>query len=293
VTGSDLQKRIETIMQNPVPCGLNFGRELLLAVAGIAAVAGPLAIGVGSAPPVQAQPPAGARLEFEAASVKTTPHGTREFKMRPAPGGLSARNIGLKQFIQYAYEVKGYQLSGGPAWLNSETFDIEAKSPAGTRDDGRQAKLRLMLQSLLEDRFKLALSRATKELPVYALETRKSGSKLREVPEAAAEDTFQVGRRGHIAAKGVPIAELAAILSSFVERPVVDHTDLKGKYDLTLDFTPGEGTASPENPDEYPPNPDGPSLFEAIQEQLGLRLLATKAPVEMLVIDRAEKPTRN
>jgi uncharacterized protein (TIGR03435 family) len=212
--------------------------------------------------------------------------------MRPAPGGLSARNIGLKQFIQYAYEVKSYQLSGGPGWLTSETFDIEAKSPAGTKDDGRQSKLRLMLRSLLEDRFKLALSRATKELPVYALETRKSGPKLREVPEAA-EDTFQVGRRGHIAAKGVPIAELAAILSSFVERPVVDHTELKGKYDFTLDFTPGEGTALPENPDEHTPNPDGPSLFEAIQEQLGLRLVATKAPVEMLVIDRAEKPTRN
>ena len=289
ITGADLKHRIEAIVANRTTRRLNLARKSMLTFAGIAAIAGPVAIGVWNAPAIRAQATAD-RPEFEVASVKITPHGTGAFHMRPTPGGgLSAQNVGLSTFIQYAYGVKSYQLSGAPPWFSSETFDIEAKAPAGASSSNQ----RLMLQSLLAARFKLALHRESRDLPVYALEVAKGGPKLRAAKDADTDSSFRIGR-GRIVAESAPLAELAGMLSGQTERPVVDRTGLTNKYDFSLEYTPGEGTRPPENPNEPIRNPDAVSIFEALQQQLGLRLVAARSAVRKSSSSTtSEKPAAN
>ena len=221
---------------------------------------------------------------FEVASIKANRSVTTSSNQTVAPGGrLSVTNATIKSLIQWSYGLRSFQISGGPGWLDSDRFDIEAK-PEGRATD---QDVMQMLQTLLAERFKVAVHSETKEMPVYALAVGKNGPKLREVKED--DTTSRQGLRsgnGHVAATKSPMTVLARVLSANVGRTVVDRTGLTGKYDFTLDWTPDQGTQAPDTP--------GPSIFAALQEQLGLKLEATRGPVEMLVIDHAEKiPTEN
>jgi uncharacterized protein (TIGR03435 family) len=150
-----------------------------------------------------------------------------------------------------------------------------------------------MLQKLLADRFKLTLHRTTKEFPVYELVTAKNGPKLKEV-EAGGSNTNS--GRGHMTATRISMQRLSEFLSRQVDRPVLDMTGLKGVFDLTLDWTPDESLSAkkPGEGEVAIDAPKSPSLLTALQEQLGLKLQARRAPIEILVVDHAEKvPTEN
>jgi uncharacterized protein (TIGR03435 family) len=189
--------------------------------------------------------------------------------------------------IYESYGVKDYQVSG-PDWLGTEIYDITATLPPGvTRDD-----VQLMIQNLLAERFKLTLHRDTREMPVYALVAGKGGSKLQEVEFARGSTSASHGK---LVATTIPIRNLTEFLSRQTGRPVLDMTGLKGFYSFTLTYTPEDTPAAP-GPDSGPvaESAVGPSLLNALQEQLGLKLEARKAPVEILLVDHAEKvPTEN
>jgi len=214
--------------------------------------------------------------------------------MRPQPGGrFEAVNVTVKAMITMAYRIRDFQLSGGPGWLDSAAYDITAKAEGDLGPD----KTRLAMRALLADRFKLTLHSEQKELPLYALVVGKNGPKIQEAKREARSDDggFRWGQ-GRISGQMVSLSDLADILSGVLKRPVADKTELKGLFDLKLNWTPDgyrprEG-GSP-NPNEPRPDPDGPTIFTAIQEQLGLRLESRKGPVEILVIDRVEKPAEN
>jgi uncharacterized protein (TIGR03435 family) len=203
--------------------------------------------------------------------------------------------------IMEAYDVKAFQISGGPSWVGIARWDLEAKV------DGIQGLLplaqeRLMLRALLEDRFQLKVLFETKEMPVFALVVATGGSKLTPHTGEAIPfgQRFRLGQ-GLYSVKQGNIARLVTELTRQLWRPVIDKTDLRGEYDFTLEWTPEPGQGGPESlglppqPLESPPpvNPDGPTIFSALQEQLGLRLDSQKGPVGLIVIGGVEKPSAN
>ena len=227
----------------------------------------------------------GQTLAFDVASVKPNRSGSGSSSSNSHDGVYTATNESLKSLIQMAYRVRDYRIAG-PDWLNSERFDIAAKPPAGSKD----ADLGLMMQSMLLERFKLALHRETKEFPVYGLLVAKNGPKFKEVEDVGGNHTNS--NRGRFIGDRCSMANLAAYLARQMDRPVVDMTGLAGVFDLKLNFTPESALAGREDnkadTEAYPP------LLTAIQEQLGLKLEPKKAPIEILVIDHLEKvPTEN
>jgi uncharacterized protein (TIGR03435 family) len=228
--------------------------------------------------------PAAVQMEFEVASVKPNRSGSGSSPSQSGHGRISATNGSLQEYIRWAYGVQLYQVSG-PDWLSSERYDIVAKAADGAPSDQTMP----MLQKLLADRFKLTMHRVTKEIPVYELVAAKNGPKLKEV-EAGGSKTNR--GRGHIDAQRMSMKRLSELLALQMDRPVLDATGLKGVFDFTLDWTPDESPyAKAESAIDAPKSP---SLLIALQEQLGLRLQARKAPIEILVVDHAEKvPTEN
>ena len=226
---------------------------------------------------------------FEVASVKraSPPAGGRiGSSMRLDPGRLTCSNVSLHKLMVESYGVKDYQVSG-PDWLNTEIYDITATLPPGATGDD----VRVMIQSLLADRFKLTFHRESKELPVYALVVGKGGSKLQEVEFGRGSTS---GSPGHLEATRIAIRNLTEFLSRQTGRPVLDMTGLKGFYNFTLNFTPEAAPSAPSPETPIVESAVGPSLFTAVQEQLGLKLEPRKTPVEILVVDHAEKvPTEN
>jgi bla regulator protein blaR1 len=193
--------------------------------------------------------------------------------------------------VMYAYDVRDFQILGGSNWVNSEPYDIVAKAEG----NASRPQLRLMLQSLLKERFKLELRRETKDAPIYELVVAKGGLKMQEDTTTPARRMGMTGV-GKLVAQRTLLAVFAEFLGTIAGRPVVDKTGLSGTYTFKLEWTPdfGEGgLRGPGQPDVSPPNSNGPSLFAALQEQLGLRLQSMKGPVESLVIETAEKPTQN
>lgn len=238
--------------------------------------------------------PAGAQ-SFEVASSKPSQleSGDRQFTGFQTPGGgrLNTFGTSLCMLITFAYNVKDFQLSGGAGWANSETYDIVAKG-AG---NATTPQLKLMLQTLLKERFKLTLCHETKDAPIYELVVAKGGSKIQEDTTSAGLVMMMTGR-GKVTAQKVPVTAFLPLLGTLTGRPVVDKTGLPSTYAFKLDWTPdpGEGgPPGPRGPDATPPDPSGPSLFTALQEQLGLRLQSAKGPVENLVIEGAERPSGN
>jgi uncharacterized protein (TIGR03435 family) len=244
---------------------------------------------------LEAQSPT--RPEFEVASLKPNPSGNSGFAIRAMPAGLNATNISLKRLIALGYSVTDYQIFGDLPWLESQRFDLEAKATHLTA----LPELRLMTQSLLDERFKLKFHREPRELPIYSLTLVKSGVKGPNLVDAPSEPcppptaaTVRCGTvspgAGRIIGERGRISQLADRLSTMLGRTVVDKTGLTGAYDINLTFAPDPGLQLPGGP---PADPGGPSLFTAIQEQLGLKLQAGKGPVEVIVVDSAETPERN
>jgi uncharacterized protein (TIGR03435 family) len=321
VTGSNLKKRIERIMTHPITHHLNLARKLLLAAAGMTAVAVPVLVGIVNAPRSRARAQAGAAVSqpsetpliFEVASIKPADPDARNSSLRHLPGGgLNVTNGVVRQLITFAYRVSGFQLSGGPAWIGSERYDIVAKPerPEGPDDLGQateeqrtlvQERLRKRLRALLADRFQLTIHRETRELPVYALVLSKSGTKLQTSKDGSNQHMRM--NHGEITAEGCTMQMLTMTLASVLGRAVLDQTGLQGRYDFTLEFMPEaghlQGEVKPPGPGDGPevigpPDPSGrPSIFTAIQQQLGLKLESTKGPVEFIVIDRVERPSAN
>jgi uncharacterized protein (TIGR03435 family) len=256
---------------------------------GIAAVVGPMAIGLLHAPPTRAQSPVAgnARPQFEVASIKPNKSG-RGFDARFEGGRYTARHASLRILIEGAYQVKDYQVSGAPDWWNSETFDIVAKAPPERSPEKSQAHFLqslLMLRTLLEDRFKLAVHRDTKVVQGYALTVAKTGHKLPKSPDTD-DETGLSGGRGKMSGHHITSAQIADTLSARLNIPVKDATELQGFFEVELQWAPDELSATA--------NADGPTIFTALQEQLGLKLESRKVPVEILVIDHLEKiPTEN
>ncbi len=229
-------------------------------------------------PLLHAQQPA-----FEVASLKahldTSSERRNNESIDSVPGRLTIRNASLASCLKWAYDIRDYQISG-PTWLQTEKYDIEAKAP----DAAPLKQLRLMLQTLLAERLNLAAHRETRDLPEYALVAAKSGPKLHKA-DADGNTSININN-GSFVYHHISMLEFAANLSTFsqVDRPVLDRTGINGVFDFSMQF----GATADEMKRAFVAG-DGPSIFTVIQEQLGLRLEAQKGPIEMLVIDRAQK----
>jgi bla regulator protein blaR1 len=255
-------------------------------------------------------------LVFEVASIKPNSADDRRTAMMIQPGGgLRATGATLKMLVTMAYDVREFQISGGPNWISSDRYDITARAEraAGAEpsaqatpmnDEQRktmQEQMEQRLQALLADRFHLVIHRESKEQQVYALVVAKGGAKIHPSENKATERQGMMRMsRGLLEGQGVPLDTLIRAISGQLGRPVVDRTGLTGRFDIKLQWTPDAGQsltplggALPPGVELPPSDPNGPSLFTAVQEQLGLRLESQKAPVDLIVIDSVEKPTEN
>ncbi len=223
---------------------------------------------------------------FDVASVKPTGSEDGPSSIRPTTGLITAQNVSLRKIILGAYDIpddRDYALVG-PHWLATEHFDIQARFPPGTPIP----QVRLMMQALLAERFKLELHHETRQLPSYALVAEKSGPKIHSV-EVGQPRT--VSGPGRLQATRIPMQKLADLLARVMGQPVTDATGLTGVFDFILEWSP---VASAESLAGVSDPATGPSIFTALQEQLGLKLERRKGPVDLLVVDRMEKlPTQN
>jgi bla regulator protein blaR1 len=242
--------------------------------------------------------------KFDVATIKPNATNDDRFALIGLPGGgLSATGVTLKMLIMDAYNVKAFQVSGEPAWVDTARWDVEAKV-AGVQQRLSQVQTGPMLRALLEDRFQLRIRRESKEMPVYALVVGKAGSKLTlhtGEPPPPGQGIRQ--GRGMFSVKKGSIAPLTRELERQLARVVIDRTGLMGDYDYTLEWTPEPGQGGRESlglpPQSAPAAPaapsdsKGPSIFTALQEQLGLKLDSEKGPVEILVMEHVGKPSEN
>jgi uncharacterized protein (TIGR03435 family) len=267
-------------------------RPLLL----IAAISCPIALlCTRAATQSAAAPPA-----FDIASIhinNTETDGHHHIFNDPAESHFRTVNLPLRDLVQFAYGLPDSQILGGPAWIKSIMFDIDAKSDpvvdaqlhALPSEQARHQK-QLMVQALLADRFQLKAHQETRQLPVYALVVAKGGPKFK--PSDINGTTIDIGRtRLHVAGSDDTISILARALARVLDRVVLNQTGLSGRYDLTMQWTPDDAPTTMLNgaPEQLAP----PGIFTAIQEQLGLKLESTRGPVPVLVIDSVEMPSAN
>lgn len=315
VTGSDLRKRITEIMRGSSAQQIGWAKKALLTSAGIGAIAVPVVIGMIDTPALRAQPTSSKTYSFEVASVKENVSDERRIRYQFLPGGrFSATNMPLDHLISAAYDLPllggGARLSGGPDWIRAHKFDVEAiaekSAIAGDKTvKARQDKMRLMLQTLLAERFKLVIRREVKELPVYAITVAKGGPKLEpsKIDEKdCAEDggdgvhchEFNGGMGRGLHGQAVTMTDLLFV-GNWTDRPVIDRTGLKGLYKIETD---GWAPMQPREGNDSGRAEDGVAWSErqtifTIFEKLGLKLEAQKAPIEMIVIENAQKPVEN
>ena len=299
---ANLKKQIEGIMTNRFTRELTFGRKLLLTVAAVAAVSGPIVIGLLNPPHGRAQTQATAPPSFEVASVKTIRQTWIDNAPTRSPGRFTW-TTNLLNLVQYAYHMRGFQISGQVS-DGEFVYRVDATmAPTATEDE-----VRLMLRSLLADRFKMVAHRVTKDGEGYNLSIGRGGPKIHEAKEGdqppPLPDVFRGGSptpaevegkvvEWHGAGTGIVMAgrrvsmlQLCTALQRVLNTVVWDDTGLKGNYYFALRYARED---APEEADA-----DAPSLLAAIQENLGLKLEKHKGPVEMLVVDHIEKnPTEN
>ena len=305
--GGSLAHRIGRLLGRPRPAPRRLSGTGIAAIAALPAIAAVAVFG---------QP--AARPQFEVASIK--PAGERgPMILRPTANGLTG-TASLKVLMQRAYAVQSFQITGGEEWTNAERYAIEAKA-AGTSS---REQIALMLQSLLEERFHLKIRRETQELPVYHLAAGKGGLKLPAAKGEGCEDAADPAPEltgGRMAPPGsgaggatrcgglsvrlqmggarmsggkIAMPELVRMLSVLLGRTVVDGTGFSGLFDVQLDFLPDVSTPLlPPPPPDAVPDAANPSIFSALAEQLGLRLEAGKGRVEVVVIERVERPSAN
>jgi uncharacterized protein (TIGR03435 family) len=312
------KRPVTSITQSPPAFEQHMERNMTLGVlsAGVAA-----AVGVSMLAPVAAQSPSivAADPAFDVASVKPNRSGYNGWRLESQPGRLVGTNATAAALIRFAYELPDFQMSGGPAWLGSDRFDVIANAPG----DPSLPQKRFMLRRLLRERFSLIAHTETRELPIYALTMARSdgriGARLRRSeaecdrvdqpsldsgvgpsPRSGpascgffgfAPGTLFSAGRGGLAFRGLTMAALAKVLIPILHRSVNDQTRLTGYFDGDFDFI-AELPLPPPPPGM--PNPfDAPfgSIFAVFPDQLGLKLESTKGPVAVLVIDRVEQPT--
>jgi uncharacterized protein (TIGR03435 family) len=233
---------------------------------------------------------AAAQPVFDVASVRGSQggkgEGSRRENIQASPGSLNMRNVSLKSAIRWAYHVMEYQVSG-PDWLNFERFDIAAKAAEPASDD----QLRLMLQALLAERFKLTLHRETKELACFVMVAAKGGLKFHESQTTDGEPVVNPDKSSMtVEVKGVPATQFVEMLSNILHAPVINNTGLSGRYDAKVNFgkyipdgTSKEGAFDPIS-----------MIITGLQEELGLKLESKKMPLDLLIVDHAEKiPAEN
>ena len=266
------------------------------------------------------------RPSFEVASVKPNKTGDGRVMMANQPGGgLVVTNVPLSLLLTFAYQLQDFQIIGAPDWIRNERFDIVAKAtverPENPAAGAPGNAPRLMLQSLLAERFKLATHPETRPLQIYALVLARPDGKLGPQLRASTVDCAAMRGRGRgpggpsgppgpplvgerpacgmamrpggIISGGTPISQMTGPLSQAVHRVVVDRTGLKGNFDIDLTWTPDQIPQGPPPPGAPPLpaiDPKGPSIFTALQEQLGLKLESETGPVDVLVIDHVEQP---
>jgi uncharacterized protein (TIGR03435 family) len=243
-----------------------------------------------------------AQKTFDVATIKPNAESDHRVMIGMQPGGgFSASGINLRMLIMQAYNVRGHQITGGPAWMNTDRYDVKAKAE-GLPDRVPPEVLRPMLQALLAERFQLQLHKETKEMPVYALVAGKGPHKLKASESGGAETRHMMrSGPGQTTLQGTTMAGLAQMLAQPLGRPVTDKTGIEGKFDIDMRWTPepgqgfgGFGTGGPPPPEAIAASDTGgPSIFTAVQEQLGLKLETQKGPVEIIVVESAAKPTEN
>ena len=263
---------------------------------------------------------------FEVASVKTNKSGEMGARIQRQPGGrFNAINMPLRDLIMFSYQVRPFQIEGAPDWIGPARYDIVAKAESEfplAPPGGAPPPDMLMLRTLLADRFKLVVHFETKEMPIYTLSVARPDGRLGpqltpSTTDCAALMKERMGRGGappppapggrmecgmavapnRLMGGGFPISELSNMLSVLVQRTVVDRTGLTGNYDVVMTFQPeqlpGPGGAVLPPPAAAAGDSNAPSLFTAVQEQLGLKLESSRGPVQVLVIDRVEPPTED
>jgi len=218
-----------------------------------------------------AQPPA-----FEAATIKPSKDQPGHSGSHSRTGMIVLTGQTLKGLICVAYRVKDFQVSGGPKWIDGDRFDVNAKA-AGPAEG---PQLLAMFQTLLADRFHLVFHHEQKIGPAYALVLAKSGLKIKPVEGATGSNSN--GGRGQLTVTGMTLAKFADLLSRELKSPVADLTETSGAYDFKLEWSI-----------DGDPNDDQSALFEALQSQLGVKLESRKLPLDLIVVDRAERPSEN
>ena len=317
VTGSDLKRRVETIMLNRAADRMNIGRKLLLIVGGALAVTVPLIVGVMNPPSIRAQERAkpvaqpiaiSALPQSEVASIKPSAPDNN-LKVDFAPGGkLFITNATLRFLIKIAYDIGDDQLAGGPGWIGSKRFDLAATPERPLGGDPKNMApdqilvfhkpVRLRLQRLLAERFQLELRREATPMPIFGLVVAKGGPKKLTVTKSTGDPQLNAkSGNGVLNAVGVDMATLAKFLSEGqTGRPVVDMTGLKDKYDFHLEWAPDTSQNSlpaDSGANQQPADAGGISIFTALQQQLGLKLDARTDAADRLVVVRAELPSSN
>jgi bla regulator protein blaR1 len=321
VSGSDLKKRIVRIMSEGVVSRLGMSRRILLSTAGLVAIALPTAIGIfhagQTAVLAQAQDAPADIPKFDVASIKPNKSGEMRTMMGFKPDGVSMNGVTTQMMLTQAFQVEDDRIVGAPSWVNSDHFDVEAKiapEDATKLDRLKPGQRMEMLQPFLQDRFGLKFHHETREMPVYVLEAAKGGSKLKQAEPEAADGNDGGGTPrgmmrmgiGNLEANGAQVDMLVHTLSREVGRTIIDKTGLTGKYDFNLHFTPanmpagmgpgpgaGPGGGHPGADAPPPSDTTGPDIFTAIQEQLGLKLVSAKGPVDVIVIDHIDRPSGN
>jgi bla regulator protein BlaR1 len=235
-------------------------------------------------PPTESQP------AFEVASVKPASPSSHGISASADRARLTIRNTTIRFLVTLAYDVKDFQIAGGPQFVDTERYDIDATFGVNAPERHltlltirTDPQVRMMLQALLVDRFHLAIRHEKKEVPAYSLTVGKKGAKLREskTPEDLRDMRADLGL---IKANRMTTAQLAEVLSRLLGLPIVDKTGLTGNYDFLLKWIPDEAAADATS---------GPSIFAALQESLGLRLTSGKEPVDVVVIAHVERSSKN
>jgi len=252
-------------------------------------------------------------FEFEVATIKPNKSSSGSTRAHSTPDGYTIINASVQTLIQWAFGIQDYQILAAPEWFASERYDIDAKMDPAVADalqkldpDDRKRKRLLMLQALLIDRLKLTIHHETKELPIYSLVIAKNGLKLQETKPDPATPGVPVGRGGpSVTTEGGngPITltvlhcasgDLASVFVPYVGRTILDKTGLTAVYDFTLQFTPDDAPRAPvTGAGPLAADSTAPSIFTALQEQLGLKLESGKGAVDVIVIDHIERPSGN
>lgn len=306
-SGSRLGDRIEALLARGRPFSIRVSPTGLV-VTGV--VLAGLATAASIVPRWIAFAQAQSGRAFEVVSIKPNNSASDQVDLaRPKGNRLVATNVSLRMLVMRAFKVKEFELSGGPGWTNSSRFDVSATTG---RPGITEPEFKTMLQALLADRFKLRTHRETRPMSIYLLTPIDGGPKLANPtgscvePQNLTPDTPGVICGGflmnndQLEGRRISMEQFAAALSNFLGRPVIDRTDYKGAFDLHLEFTfagiaplNGGGFGTPTLPASASDDDSKPTIFTAIEKQMGLKLESQKGTGEVLVIDHAEKPDAN